>query len=43
VAAQVVKKMATQERTHYTVIAASFKPIIGNHVSFLDDRAGLEG
>jgi hypothetical protein len=26
---QVVKRMAMQERTHYTAIAASFKPIIG--------------
>jgi len=28
---KVVKRMAAQERTHYTALAASFKPIIGIH------------
>jgi hypothetical protein len=36
---QVVKRMAMQERTHYTAIAASFKPIIG--IIIMDEIYGI--
>jgi hypothetical protein len=38
---QVVKRMAMQERTHYTAIAASFKPIIG--MLIVDEIYGIHG